>query len=180
LKLGFKRAVPGGATIDVFRVSKGRHVLAETRVAHFAGRTQGFTWNGRGPKVGDGFYLVRYRLANDTQRLVLQRSHGRWTRRPDYYGRLGCSTVRQFKLLRPVFGGTRATPLGISVLLTAPARVTVTVRRGAKVVKRYAAPPVPAGAVRRFTLRPRGLARGDYTVTLKAGQVTRTLTSRRL
>jgi hypothetical protein len=34
--------------------------------------------------------------------------------------------------------------------------------------------------VKRFTLRPRGLKRGDYRVKLTAGRVTQTLTSRRL
>jgi hypothetical protein len=83
-----------------------------------------------------------------------------------------------------VFGGTRRTPLGISVQLTAPARVAVTVRRAGKVVKRYRTVQVAAGKVRRFTLRPGGLRRGDHRVTIDvrrgSAHVKRTLTSRRL
>jgi photosystem II stability/assembly factor-like uncharacterized protein len=179
LKLGFTRTVAQPVTVDVFQVAKGRHVIAEHRVAHFTRRSRGFTWRARVP---DGYYFARFRLANDTQRLALRRRHGRWSRRPDYYGRLGCSVVRQFKLLRPVFGGTRNAPLGISVALTAPARVAVTVRRAGKVVKRYRAANVRAS--RRYTLRPQGLRRGDYRVTIDvrrgSAHVVRTLTSRRL
>jgi hypothetical protein len=67
-----------------------------------------------------------------------------------------------------VFGGTGGKALRVSVRLAAPRPVTVTVRRGAHVVKRSHAT--------RFTLRPRGLKRGDYRVTL-AGE---TLTARKL
>ena len=93
--------------------------------------------------------------------------------------------MRSFKLLRPVFGGSGRRALGISVLLTRPATVAVTVRRGARVVKRYAAKPVAAGndlpAVAR---RRKRLARGDYKVSIevrRSGErIVNTLTSRRL
>jgi hypothetical protein len=175
LKLSFAR----GATVDVFRESQGRRVLRERRVAHF---TRARTWKGKG--AGDGYYLVRFRAGRDFKRIVLRRSHGRWARRPDFYGRLGCSTLRSFKLLRPVFGGTTHRALGISVQLNAPARVQVTVKRGSRVVKRYPAVQQPAGRTLRRTLSSRGLAVGDYRVTIDVRRgrerIVETLTSRRL
>ena len=188
LKLGFTRTVSRPVQVDVFRVSQGRRVLAERLVARFKNKTKAFTWNGRGSKpVGDGYYFVRYTLheANGLSavlRVVLERSHGRWTRRPDFYGRTTCNTVRSYKLLRPVFGGSNVRKLGISVLLTRAASVAVTVRRGSKVVKRYAAKNVAASKTYRltFTAKPRG----DYKVTIdvrRTGEhVTQSLTSRRL
>jgi hypothetical protein len=190
LRLGFTRKVARPVSIDVFRVSQGRRVLGERLVARFTGRSTGFTWNGRGRHpVGDGYYFVRFTLREasgvaDVRRLVLQRSHGRWAARPAYYGRTGCSTVRSFKLLRPVFGGSGQRALGISVLLTVPARVMVTVQRGSRVVKRYAAVQQPAGRTLRYSLASRGLAAGDYRVTIEvrrgSERIVNTLTSRRL
>ncbi len=166
LRLGFTRRVGRAVTVDVLRVSRGRRVLAGTRVAHFR-RARGFTW--RAP-VGDGFYVARFRLAGETRELALRRLHGHWTRRPAFARRPSCSAVRRFALSRPVFGGRRGTPLRISLQLAAPRRVTVTVRRGTTVIRRF------RGTRTHYTLRPRGLKRGDYRVTL-AGE---TLTARRL
>jgi hypothetical protein len=137
-------------------------VLAGTRVAHL---TRRFTWSARVP---DGFYVARFRLGGDTRELALLRRHGRWSTRPPFARRAECSAVRRFALASPVFGGTRGTPLRISVQAAGP--VTVTVRRGAKLVKRF------RGTRTRYTLSAHGLERGDYRVTL-AG---RTLTARRL
>ena len=177
----------------MFRVSQGSRVIGERLVARFTGRSRGFTWNGRanrrGRTVGDGYYFVRYTLREasglaDVRRLVLRRSNGRWTRRPAYYGREGCSTVRSFKLERPVFGGPGRRALGISVRLTQPARVAVTVRRGSRVVKRFPAAQRIANQTHRFSLPARGLARGDYRVTIEvrrgSERIVTTLTSRRL
>jgi hypothetical protein len=166
LRLGFTRRAGRTVTVDVLRVSRGRRVLAGTRVAHFQ-RTRGFVWRAR---VGDGFYVARFRLAGETRELALRRLHGHWTRRPAFARRSACSAVRRFALGRPVFGGSRGTPLRITFRLATPRRATVTVRRGGKVVKRF------RGTRTHYTLRPRGLRRGDYRVTL-AGE---TLTARRL
>jgi hypothetical protein len=190
LRIGFTRTVARPVAIDVFRVSQGRRVLTERLVKRYKARTKGFTWNGRGSKpIGDGYYVVRFKLREasgltDVRRLVLQRSHGRWHARPAYYGRLGCATVRSFKLLRPVFGGSGRRALGISVVLTRPASVAVTVRRGRRVVKRYSRRSVAANRTYRQSLASKGLARGDYRVTIEVRQgserVVNTLTSRRL
>ena len=62
--------------------------------------------------------------------------------------------------------------------------MTVTVLRGSRVVKRFAARTAAANRTYRLSLPARGLARGDYKVRLVASAgtetVTSTLVSRRL
>ena len=87
--------------------------------------------------------------------------------------------MRSFRLRRPVFGG--GTPLAGSYRLATPARVTVTVMRGRKVVRRF----TPAERrTFRFTLPAHGLPRGNYTVRLVArsgdDQVSAVVGARRL
>jgi hypothetical protein len=193
LKLGFTRRVSRPVSIDVYRVSQGRRVLTGRLVARFKSKAKTFTWNGRanrkGTSVGDGYYFVRYTLREasgvaDVRRIALRRAHGRWSRRPDFYGRAACATVRSFRLLRPVFGGSTRRALKIAVTLGRPAKVTLTVRRGKHVVKRYAAGQLAAGKTYRQSLAPKKLARSDYRVTLDARRrgehVVRILTSRRI
>jgi hypothetical protein len=158
LQLGFTRRVARPVTVDVLREP------GATRVKHFANRSTRFTWNGAG--VSDGYYVARFRLAGDTQQLALRRAHGGWTRLPAFVAAPECSAVKSFALSSPVFD--RAHPLGISVR---PASGIVTVRRGGHVVKRWR-----SGGHHSLSARPRGL----YRVSLTAGGVTRTLTSRRL
>jgi hypothetical protein len=174
--------------VAVFRESAGRRVLAERRVARFANRRAAFTWSGRG--AGDGFYVVRYtaRLAGrrtDVRRLALQRVHGRFRARPDYYRHAGCGELVSFKLTRPVFGGRGRRALGISYRLARNAVVSLTVLRGRRVVKRGRTATRRAGVTHRLRLASAGLRRGDYRVRLTiarpgARPVTATLTSRRL
>jgi hypothetical protein len=157
LRLGFARRVAEPVTVDVLRVPGGK------RVAHFARRSKRFTWNGAG--AADGYYVARFRLAGDTRQLALRRAHGRWTRLPAFVAAPECSALKSFALSSPVFDRTH--PLRISAR---PAGV-VTVRRGGHVVKRWR-----SGAHHTLAARRRGV----YRVTLTAGGVTRTLTSRRL
>ena len=88
--------------------------------------------------------------------------------------RVSCGLLRSFGLRRPVFGGT----LAGSYRLASPARVTLTVSRGRKVVKRFAV------ARRSFRFALRGLPRGRYTVRLVArsgeDQVSAVVASRRV
>ncbi len=174
----------GAATVDVFQQSRGRRITGERRVARFTNRTGPFTWDGKGRSVTDGYYFVRYRIAGDTRRIALRRSNGRFTKIADFYRRATCDLVPSYKLIRPVFGGTRTRALGISYVVAKQARVTVTVLRGSRVVKRYAARTAAANRTYRLSLPARGLARGDYKVRLVASAgsetVTSTLVSRRL
>ena len=133
--------------------------------------------------------MVRFRLREssgliDTRRLDRQRSGGRWSARPAHYGREGCTLLRSYKLRAP--GVRRHGPEVAGHLLPAarPARVTVTVRRGKKVVRRYKAATKAPGRTHRLRFAQKKRARGDYKVTVRAQRsgstVQRTLTSRKL
>ncbi len=173
--------------IDVFRVSSGRRVLKEQRVATFRNRTGSFTWRAR---LAPGLYFARFRMlegtrTHDTQRAVFEiMSSGRLRARPQHHRRESCQLVRSFKLERPVFGGTGGVPLRISYRLVADANVIVTVRRGARVIRRFAAARRLANRTYRRTMQIHNLPRGDYSVNLQAvrgdQQVAATLVARRL
>jgi hypothetical protein len=193
LKIAYRRSVDRPVTVDIFQQSIGRRVIGERLVARFANAKRSFTWNGRanrpGRSVRDGIFMVRFRLreANglvDARRLDRRRSGGRWSARPAHYGREGCTLLRSYKLERPVFGGTTRRSLGISYRLLSSARVTVTVRRGKQVVKRYRAATRSAGRTHRLRFAQKRRPRGDYRVTVRATRsgrtVQRTLTSRKL
>jgi len=170
---------PAGS-VTVFKQSTGRRITVKRRVARFTNRTGSFRWAGR--RLSDGYYVVEYTRAGDTRRIALRRSRGRFTKVADFARRARCDLVASFTLSRPVFSRTRA--LGISYVVAKPARVTVTVRRGSRVIKRYAARMVAANRRHRLSLPARRLARGNYKVRLvaRAGAetVTSTLVSRRL
>ena len=193
--LAFTRRTKAPVTVDVFRVSKGRRVIRERLVARFRNQTRSVSWNGKAnthggrKKVGDGYYFVRYVMRQgdhkiDARRLVLRRSHGKFSRRPDFFRRDRCDLLRRFKLERPVFGGPKKVTLKGAFVLSAPARVTVTISKGSKVVRRYAPASRAAGKTYRFTLPAKKRAKGDYRIRVKAtnpsNTVAATLTSRRL
>jgi len=142
----------------------------------------------RGRKVTDGYYFVRYRIAanggTDVRRVTLRRVGGRFSRRPDFYRRGSCALLTSYKLIRPVFGGPTKRPLGISYRVAAAARVSVTVTRGARTIRRFATTSAQAKRTYRLTQGVKGLSTGDYTVTLRATRAGKTtkavLTSRKL
>ncbi|HEV3002494.1 MAG TPA: hypothetical protein VGW75_17280 [Solirubrobacteraceae bacterium] len=180
----------GRFAVDVFRVSRGRRVTGELRVARFLRRRGSFAWDGRGRRVGDGVYVVRFtkRLRGgrvDVRRVALERRRGRWRRLPDYYRRASCGRLSSFKLLRPAFGGTTRRRLGIAFRLSTVSRVRVTVMRGRSVMRRLGTARRAAHRTHRLSLSPRGLRRGTYRVVLdvrpRGGEPLRAvLASRRL
>ncbi|MDQ3739672.1 MAG: hypothetical protein M3389_01890, partial [Actinomycetota bacterium] len=187
LRFQVARKVDVPFTIDVFRESRGRRVVTEKRVGHFPRRARGFTWRGA-RRLGNGFYFVRFIMrsggASDARRIALLKRGGRFRVRPGFHAARRCRLIRLARLTRPVFGGTNRKPLRVSARLNQPGSITMTVRRGRKVVarKRFRA----AGTrVRRFrvSLR-RTLRRGDYraTVVARSGSTAErvTLTGRRL
>jgi hypothetical protein len=193
IAFGFTRRVNHPVTVDVFQESKGRTVLRERLVARFTKRSRSFTWNGRanrrGRKVTDGYYIVRYQIRDakkqlDTRRFAMRRAGGRFSKRPSYYRRDTCATLRSYKLIRPVFGGVNATTLNIAYRLQNAARVQVSIFRGSKLQKRYPALNRRAGFTYRFGFPAARHAKGDYMVrlTLTRGgkKVVSTLVSRRL
>jgi hypothetical protein len=152
--LGFTRAQRRPVTVDVFQQSIGRRVIGERLVARYANRSAGFTWDGKanrpGRTVTDGYYFVRYRMALrggrvDVRRTTLRRVGGRFSLRPSFYRRDTCGILRSYKLTRPVFGGRTNREVGVAYRLNRAARVSVTVTRGTKVVKRFAAVQRAAG-----------------------------------
>ena len=194
LELEFKRAVPAKAAVDVFQQSAGRRIVGERLVARFGNRADDVRWNGKanrvGRKVTDGYYFVRYRVPTadgfDTRRIALRRVDGKWSRRPEFSRSARCDLVRMFKVERPVFGGRTNRALQIAFQAGAPARAQVTVLRGSRVVKRFAAEDVRARRTERLRLAAtEGLPRGSYRVQLRLTQpgrkaVVSTLTAQRL
>jgi hypothetical protein len=172
LRFTVSRRVKRPFTADVFRTSRGRRVISR-RVAHFK-RTHSFTWKGRG--AGAGYYVARLTLNGDTRRVALVRRRGRFHRRPAIATAAGCTLIRSAKLSGPAWGGSNRRRLGVSVRLVRKGAVTITIRRGKKVVRRSTA--------RSVSLRPRDLRRGDYRVTIvaRAASLSRraVLTSRKL
>jgi hypothetical protein len=185
LRLARRRALP--VRVDVFRVSAGRRVLRERRVASFTDRSRSFTWRTR---LAPGLYFARFRMFDgrrvyDTQRVVFERTRsGAFRRRPGHHRRNACALLRAFKLERPAFGGRDRTPLRLSYRLTAGADVSVTVTRGRRTIKRFVSRRRAAGRTYRLALPARGLSRGDYRVRLRAvsgeDQISATLVARRI
>ena len=193
VSLGFARAVTRPVTVDVFQQSIGRRVIGERLVARYTNRAKSFNWNGRANrgrrKVTDGYYFVRYRMdigggQVDVRRVTLRRTNGRFSTRPSFYMRDACGLLRSYKLTRPVFGGRTNRELSISYRLNRAATVSAVVRRGKRVVSRYAARSRQANQTYRLRLDSEKLRRGDHkvTITVRSGSTveTRTLTARRL
>ena len=176
LALAFSRSAQTPVTVEVFQQSVGRRITGERLVARFTGRGGDVMWNGkanrRGRTVTDGYYFVRYTTrtpsGTDTRRVALRRVGGRWSTRPAFYRRAECDLLRSFKLERPVFGGRTNRALGITYQVERAAQVTVTVRRGARVVRRFKAQQADAGRTYRLRFDAEGRARGDYTVRVEA------------
>jgi hypothetical protein len=88
--------------------------------------------------------------------------------RPGHHRRDSCQLLRTFKLERPAFGGRTRTPLRVAYRLSRRADVTVTIRRGRRVVRRFTQRGRAAGRVYRLAVPSRNLPRGDYEVQLRA------------
>jgi hypothetical protein len=170
-------------------------VFGERLVAGFDRRTRSLVWNGvanrgRAGPVGVGYYVVRFTMfrngkAYDTRRLVLSRNAaGHFIRLPGLQRRVGCGLLAGLRLAGPVFGGTSGISLAGTYRLTARGKVTITISRGGKVVKRFSTIERAADRTFRFSLPARGRPRGVYTVRLLAqsgeNQVSAVLTARRL
>ena len=148
LKLSFKRSVrkPVRSTSSSSRSAAGSWGSGSSRASRTPRRRSagtGARTAGR-QKVRDGIFMVRFRLkvSNgliDNRRIDQVRRRAASPSAPPHYGREGCTLINSFKLERPVFGGTNRKSLGIAYRLLNPAKVTVTVKRGEKVVKRYTA-----------------------------------------
>jgi hypothetical protein len=188
LRFAVSRNVKRPFTVDVFRDSRGRRVLGNHRIAHFTKRTHSFTWSGRG--AADGLYFARLVIRDptppglrDTRRVTLIRESARFHVRPPHYAKDSCRLIRSAKLSSPAWGGTTHRRLGIAARLVRKGSLTITVRRGKKVVKRFRIRQAGTKTRRRYVTAGH-LRRGDYRVTIAARAASLTqrvvLTSRKL
>ncbi len=170
LRFSFTRRVARPVAIDVFQTSVGRRVIGEDRVFRRVVRSSPVRWSGRSAR--DGFLYARLQIRDergrtDTRRIALRRRGGRFALRPTFYRATSCATLTSFKLERPVFGGRRSRSLGISYRLARAGRVTIEVRRGPRVVRRFRTATRAANVTHRLRLGARGLRRGRYEVRLR-------------
>ncbi|HEX2084580.1 MAG TPA: M28 family peptidase [Solirubrobacteraceae bacterium] len=189
LRFLFETFATEPTTVEVFQTSRGRRVMRGRRVARFTGRLGSFRWSGRSRRrITSGTYFVRFTTGDgptqDVRRVTLLRSKGRFRKVRSHHRRRPCEVLRTFKLSSPAFGGRNRRRLGIAYRLLVPARVTITVRRGKKLVRRFRAGTRSPARTHRHTLPPRGLRRGVYRVTAAVtagGRTTRhTLVSRKV
>jgi hypothetical protein len=170
VRIGLSRLREAPVGVDVFRVSDGRRVVPERRVASFTGRTGSFTWTTR---LARGVYFARFRMAEggrtiETRRVAFERTARGVRALPAHQRTASCGLLRTAKLERPAFGGTGGVPLRLAYRTTKAAEVAVTVRRGTTVVKRFAARRVEAGRTVRVRVPAAGLRRGAYRVQVRA------------
>jgi len=173
LRLGFRRgSQPRRVTVSVFRVSRAGRVLRGRQVARFAPRRRPFRWSGRlrGRPAPSGYYVLRFRSGADTRRVPVLRRRGRFAVLAGYGSSRPCSALKALRLSSPLYGGARRRPLGIAYRVGQPGRVTVTVRSGGRVVKRFAARQRDPGTYR-LRLRPRA-ARVGVTVSVRGSGTT--------
>jgi hypothetical protein len=192
VRLRYRRRLNLPVRIDIFRVSQGRRVIQERRVARFDRPANDVTWDGRDRRrrvSSDGVYFVRFSMFRgrnriDVRRVVLRRLNGVFYRRPDHYLRDPCAILRSFKLRRPTFGGSTHRPLRISYLLSRPGRVTVTIRREGRLFRRFQTVNVRAFQAKRLEMSARRIPRGDYRVLVEvvgpSGTIRAALTSRKI
>ncbi len=171
--------LPRGGVADVFRVSSGRRVIGNRRVARV--RRAGLVR----PRGGDGFFFVRVRARGATERrFALRRRGGRFVRRPAFDRPPSCSLLTSAKLERPVFGGRANRPLRVAFRVARDAQVTVTVSRRGRVVRRFAARRRAGGLTHRLRIGAERLRRGDHVVRItvadEGDRATARLVARRL
>ena len=186
--LRFSFSSRGGRPVDVevLRQSKGRRLGRTKRVKIFRKRGRAFNWNGRARGVRDGYYVARFKTRapngrRDTRRVALRRAHGRFRRLGRVERVEPCDLLSSYKLRSSVFNRKKA--LRATFRLRESSRVTVTVKRHGKRLKRYRG-TFAARRTHRIRFNRRKLRLGDYRVTLRAntpGKNTQsTLVARRL
>jgi beta-glucosidase len=193
VRLAFRRGTGALATIEVFRFTRGRRATRPRPVARFAKRSRSFTWRGRanrrGARMVDGIYAVRFRARGvdgrvDTRYVVLRRKKGRFARRAGFARRVSCGLLASAKLSSPAFGGRRRAPLRLAYRLGRRAKVSVTLLRGKRVVRRLRTRTRAGGRRVHVRMSSRRLRRGVYRVRIRVrdsgGSARTTLVARRL
>jgi hypothetical protein len=186
--LRFKFSAKGDRPVgvQVLRQTAGRRIGKLRRVKTFKPRKRSFNWSGRGKRVRNGYYIVRFsgRKANgdrEVRRVALRRVRGRFRKLRKVEQIEACALLRAFKLGRTVFN--RRTPLGISFKVGQTSSVRVTIKRKGKRVERFS-DTYRSGRTHRLSFSGRGQRPGLYHVKVLAerqGRVNQvTLGARRL
>ncbi len=150
--------------VAFYRQSRGTGVLKKPKLLkRFRGRTKAFTWKGAA-RLGEGSYYARFTMklpdgSTDLRRVALRRVGGVFKRAKRFFQLVNCGVFSKWELGGSVFGGPRNVPLKISYKLARGAgSVSVVVRSGKKVIKRFSGP---------------GAADKTHTFKFKAGIVKR-------
>jgi PKD repeat protein len=170
LKFRFTSRAGKPVTVSVIRQAVGRRIGRNRTVKRFEDAPPQFSWAGR-RGLRAGYYVVRFRMelgkVDAIREVGFQRRGGRFRKLRAFHRPESCSTLRSFKLGRPVFGGTSSRPLRIDFRLARDAAVGVVVKRGRKVVTRYRSVPRQGRVTYHLRLSARSLRRGDYRVQLR-------------
>jgi hypothetical protein len=188
LRFSVKRAVKLRYRADVYRQATLHRTGHARRVARLGLRKGSFTWKGK-PKLPDGFYFAQVRVrsgnATDLRRFPVSLRHGRFHRLRQYYGRASCKLLAVARLSGPAFGGRTRTSLAIDFRTIRSARVTITIKRGSKTVRRFKVARSGRKTLqRKLSVRHGRVLPGNYVVTISAvaGRVKQkaTLVARRI
>ena len=159
----FSRRLARPVEADIVSQARGSRVPGERVLARLSVRGNAASWSGtlaRGARAPDGVYTLRLALRDGARRVdgrqipVLVR-RGRLFVQPAFVAVPTCRLLRGLRLERPVFGGTGGRRLGVGLRLGAPARVTIQLLRGTRVVRTVSDRDRPAGTVAGSHERPR-------------------------
>jgi hypothetical protein len=159
----------------VYLQTRGRTVIPGQLVARFTKRNGSFAWNGkanvRGRSVADGYYVAKLQVpvgrSSDVRQVALVRKGGRFRRLPAFVKNPVCAALSGFGAIQPVFGGSNNRALVVYYRLHRQSRVTITLNRGKRVVKRFRATTRGQGAYR-LRIPARGVRAGRYDIVLTA------------
>ena len=168
LRFSFRRNGVRRVRVDLLRFARGRTLQKPRRVRSFGARRRAFT--AKRLSLPGGTYVARFRAGRQRRLVVLRKRRGRLARRPTYARPKGCDFLSALRLSAPAF-----TKRGVRIRyrLAQPARVSIVVRRGRRVVKRFRTRRRAPGRTHR--LRLRGARRGIYRVSIVARGATRTV-----
>ncbi|HZI90120.1 MAG TPA: penicillin acylase family protein [Thermoleophilaceae bacterium] len=168
VRFAFKRRFRVPVTVEVRRARAGRLGRRVLRVR----RARSFTLKRR---LSAGRYVARYTALGRTGKadrrevaFTVRRASGAQrvgASRRGFSRRERCGTLRSATLGSPVFGGRSGRPLRLRYKLRRRARVSVSLLRGKRVVRRLR-PRARRAGTRRAAFRARGLPRGVYRVRL--------------
>ena len=169
LRFTYTKRVDKPVTAVLLRQTVGRRIIRNKRVRRFRSPERSFAFRGSG--LRSGYYVARFRMElgrKDAIREIAVRKRGRrWLALKPFHRPASCSTLRSFKLGRPVFGGSRSRPLQINFRLARKARVAITVRRRGKIVRTYKAADRLGRITYHLTLAAEFLRRGNYRAELR-------------